>query len=153
MSYIINSLMLYQPCAARTYMSSKNEWTTSRSSFVYWHTSNVPATRKKQQSPRYAELRKKCGPSIIWGLVSTINTLGKNVASRTTGKQRRATILRTLHPVYAIKCYAFNQFTAFSSHVNGFGLDSRILCGEVVHAFNRYAINWSHLCKVQSVTA
>jgi len=31
--------MLYQPCAAKTYTSTKNLWTTSRSSFVYWHTS------------------------------------------------------------------------------------------------------------------
>jgi len=91
--------MLYQPCAAKTYTSTKNLWTTSRSSFVYWHTSTFQPLGKKQQSPRYAELCKKPGPSITRGLVSTINTIRVKRRAKTTGKQRRATILRTLHPL------------------------------------------------------
>ena len=50
--------------------------------------------------------------------------------------------------------YANNQFMQitgmrlpglFSSGVNGFVWDSRILCDKAVYAFNQYAISWSRL--------
>jgi len=42
-------------------------------------------------------LHKKPGPSITRGLVTTINTIREKRNARATGKQRHATILRTLH--------------------------------------------------------
>jgi len=39
---------------------------------------------------------KKRGPSITRGLVTTVNTIREKRHARATGKQRRATILRTL---------------------------------------------------------
>jgi len=97
MPYFINSLMLYQPCAAKTYTSSKLMDHLSVLIRIMTHSLQPSNDSEKQQSPRYAELRKTRGPSITRGLVSTINTIREKRLARTIGKQRHATILRTLH--------------------------------------------------------
>ena len=99
MSYIINSLVLYQPCDAKTYTSSKTNG-PSLGPHSYTDTlSNVPTTRKKQHSRQgMRNCSKKRGPSITRGLVSTINTIRRKRRARTIGKRKHATILRTLQP-------------------------------------------------------
>ena len=84
----------------------------------------VPITRKKQHSPRYAELHKR-DPSRTRGLVTTINTITEKRQARATGKQRRATILQTLRTrpkmIKAVKCkiiFTYLPIRGISHHLD-----------------------------------
>jgi len=98
MSWFINGLRLYHPCAAKTYTSSKSYRTTS------W-TSNRILTLVRFNHSEKTTFAKVCGitqknsvvSSITRGLLTVINTIRKRRHVRATGKQRQAKILRTLH--------------------------------------------------------
>jgi len=78
MCCVRNSLMLYQPCAAKTYTSSK---VMDHLSVLIQILTHAPTTRKKQRSRHgVRNYAKNAARQLLGALPAQLTQLGKNVA-------------------------------------------------------------------------
>jgi len=103
-----------RPCKTPFVALQNRPWTD------YWHTKNNTVAM-------VCGITQKMRPVNHSGLISTINTIRGKRRVRTMGKQRQATILRTLHKLWHGACWHFHNLYFIVSNTCRYFLEAFLM--------------------------